>query len=88
MSQGISKIEIRFGGVQEVRWDKGGTMRAGDYILFSMDKYSGDQIDKIEMGWECSTYGSEKRCMQAFAEKPEGKNHLEDRGLEGRVILR
>jgi len=38
--------------VQEVRWDKGGTLRAGDYILFSMDKYSGDQIEKIEMGWE------------------------------------
>jgi len=24
--------------VQEVRWDKGGTVRAGDYILISVEK--------------------------------------------------
>jgi hypothetical protein len=27
-------IEIRLVGVHEVRWDKGGTLRAGDYEFF------------------------------------------------------
>ena len=28
--------------------------------------YSGDQINKTEIGRACSTYGREKRCMQDF----------------------
>jgi hypothetical protein len=28
--------------------------------------YSGDQIEKNEMGGACSTYGGEERCMQGF----------------------
>ena len=32
--QRISEVYIRLLGALEVRWDKGGTVRAGDYILF------------------------------------------------------
>jgi exonuclease III len=30
----LAKYKLDLVGVQEVRWDKGGTVRAGDYILF------------------------------------------------------
>ena len=32
--QRINEVYIRLLGALEVRWDKGGTVRAGDYILF------------------------------------------------------
>jgi len=32
--QGIITIEVTLMGVQKVRWDKGGTVRAGDYNFF------------------------------------------------------
>jgi len=28
--------------------------------------YSGDRIEKNEMGGSCSTYGGEDRCIQGF----------------------
>jgi hypothetical protein len=33
----LTKYKLALVGVQWVRWDKGGTVRAGDYI-FSMEK--------------------------------------------------
>ena len=33
-SQGISQVQIRLSGCAGVRWDKGGTVRAGDYNFF------------------------------------------------------
>jgi len=42
------------------------------------------------MGGACSTYGGEKRCIQGFrvlVGKPEGKVHLEDHDVDGRIIL-
>ena len=41
-----------------------------------------------EMGGACSTYGGEKRRVEDFVGKPEGKDHLEDPGIDGKVILR
>ena len=38
------------------------------------------------MGGACSTYG--ERCLQGFGGKPEGKDHLEDPDVDGRIILR
>jgi hypothetical protein len=34
-----------------------------------------------------STYGGEERRIQGFGGGPEGKNHLEDLGVDGRIIL-
>jgi len=31
--------------------------------------HSDDQIEKKEMGVECSMYGREKRCIQVFGEE-------------------
>jgi exonuclease III len=33
----LATYKLDLVGVQEIRWDKGGTVRAGDYI-FSMEK--------------------------------------------------
>ena len=34
----LAGYKLELVGVQEVRWDKGGTVRAGDYNFFSMQK--------------------------------------------------
>ena len=38
--------------------------------------YSGDQIEKNEMGGACSMYGGEERCIQGFGGETEGKRSL------------
>jgi hypothetical protein len=40
------------------------------------------------MGVACSTYLGEKRCIQGSGRKYEGKRHLEDSGIDARIILR
>ena len=50
--------------------------------------FSGDQIQKKEMGGTCSTYGGEERCIQGFVGENCGRNHLVDTGVDGRIILR
>jgi hypothetical protein len=41
------------------------------------------------MGGECSTYGGEERCIQDFSGgKLREREHLEDPGVDGRIILR
>jgi len=57
--------------------------------LCSSTKYSGDEIEKSEMGGARSTYGGEERCVQGLRRvysvlvgKPEGRRPL------GRPMLR
>jgi hypothetical protein len=45
--------------------------------------YSGDQIKKNEVGGACSKYGGGERCTDLR----EG-GHLEDPGVDGRIILK
>jgi len=40
------------------------------------------------MGCACGTYGRQERCVQGFGREPEGRNHLEDLGIDGRIILK
>ena len=35
-----------------------------------------------------SAYGGEERRIQGFMEKPEERDHLVDRDVEGKIILR
>ena len=43
----------------------------------------------IEMGGACSSYRGERRDVyRVLVGKYERKNHLEDSGIEGRIILR
>jgi exonuclease III len=34
----LARYKLDLAGVQEVRWNKGGTVKAGDYSFFSMGK--------------------------------------------------
>jgi hypothetical protein len=34
-----------------------------------------------------STHGRDEKCVQYFFEKPEGKRHSEDLGVDGRIML-
>jgi hypothetical protein len=48
----------------------------------------GDQIEKSEVGRECDTYGGGKRCIEGFGgENLRERDHLEDGGIDGRIIL-
>jgi exonuclease III len=50
----LARYKLDLVGVQEVRRDKAGTIRAGDYTLF----YGGRT---------CCTYGGEERCIQDYS---------------------
>jgi hypothetical protein len=42
-------------------------LNEGLHVLYLLlTKYSGDQIEKNEMGGACGTYEGEKRCIQGF----------------------
>jgi hypothetical protein len=46
-------------------------------------------MKKNEMGGACSTYGGEKMRIQDFGrENLRERHHLEDPGVDGRIILR
>jgi hypothetical protein len=49
--------------------------------------HSGDQIEKHEMGGACSTYRERRGVYRVLVGKPD-RNHLEDPGIDGRIILR
>jgi hypothetical protein len=40
------------------------------------------------MGGEYSMYGDRRGVFRVLEGKPEGKNHLEDTGVDERIILR
>ena len=42
------------------------------------------QIKKNEMGWACSTMGCRRDEYRVFVEKPGGRNHSEDPGVDRR----
>jgi hypothetical protein len=58
------------------------------------DPYSSPNINRVmesrvmRMGWACGTYGKQERCIKGFGGRPEEADHLEDRGVDGRIILK
>jgi hypothetical protein len=40
------------------------------------------------MGGACSTYGKRTGVCRVLVEKPRGKNHLEDPGIDAKIMLR
>jgi len=40
------------------------------------------------MGGACSTYWESRGVYRVLGGKPEGKDHLEDPGVDGRTVLR
>jgi hypothetical protein len=49
--------------------------------------FMGDQIEN-KKGGGCSTCGGEERCIQSWWGNLRERDHLEDTGVDGRVILR
>jgi hypothetical protein len=45
-------------------------------------------MNKNEMDSACGMYGGAERCMQGLVGKHEGRDHLEDLGINGRIILK
>jgi hypothetical protein len=39
------------------------------------------------MGGECSTHGIDEKFIQDLVRKPEGEDHAEDIGEDGKIIL-
>jgi hypothetical protein len=44
-------------------------------------------MEKNELGGTCSTYGERGGAYSFMVGKAEEKNHLEDAGIDGRIIL-
>jgi hypothetical protein len=44
---------------------------------------SGDKIKKNELGRACSTCGGEESAYRVLVRKSEGRDHLEDLGVDG-----
>jgi len=40
------------------------------------------------MGRACSTYGERRGAYRILVGKPEGKKHLEDLGINGKILLK
>jgi hypothetical protein len=53
-----------------------------------MKKLRTDQIKKNEIGRGTWPYERQERCIQGLVGRPEGKNYLEDLGIDGRIILK
>jgi hypothetical protein len=50
--------------------------------------FSGDKIKKNGMGGTCSIYGGERGVYRILVGKPEEKDHLEDVGVDRKIMLR
>jgi len=58
-------------------------------ICISHPIFSGDKIEKNELGRACRTYGGGERCLQGSGgETLWERDHLGEPDVEGRIVLR
>jgi len=62
-------------------------MRSLMSLLFSQ-YYSRDKIENNEMDGYCSTYVDNRSLYRVLVGKPEGRDHLRDQGVDGKIILK
>jgi len=61
----------------------------GALLFVILTKHSGDQIKKDEMGGEFNKYGEEEIWAHGFGGETWGdREHLEDLGIDGRIMLK
>jgi len=81
----MDKLDYSSTCTRKVRFDEA---VCGDYAMIR-DEGSGDQIEKNEMGGACSTYGGRVEVYTGFSwGNLERRDHMEDPGVDGRIILR
>jgi hypothetical protein len=56
-------------------------------LYFLSNIVLGDQNEKNEMGGACSTCGVRRGAYRGLVGNPSLRDHLEDPGLDGRIIL-
>jgi hypothetical protein len=50
--------------------------------------HSDDKIKKNLMVWACGTNGNRGGAYRVLVGRPERRKHLEDSGIDGRIILK
>jgi hypothetical protein len=56
-------------------------------MIYRHQIFSGDQTKKNEIGKASSTYGETTGAYRILVGKHEGRNHLENPGVDGSIIL-
>ena len=57
-------------------------------ILLLTKYYSGDDIEKIEVGRACSTQGEGEVYTEFWQGNRKDREHFKDRGVDGKIILK
>ena len=70
-----------------LHWRKLRNDELNDLVLLTQH-CSGDKIEKNEMSGACSAYGERRGVYRVLVGNLRVRDHLEDPGVDGRIILR
>jgi len=56
-------------------------------FILLIQYFSGDKIEKNEMGAVCSTYGERRGVYRVLWGHLKERDHLEDPGVDGRILI-
>jgi hypothetical protein len=61
---------------------------SGFIVVLITQKFSDVNIKKNEKDGACGTYAGQKKCIHSFGGKTQGRDHLEDLGVNGNMVLK